>query len=292
MAELWQQTATRLGEELAERYCSKLPVDPFHIANQLDIAVEPLPSDRKTVSGTLVYVESENETIFGIQYATYIDSRGFQNFCVAHELGHFSIPNHPEKILINGIHESNAGFASGDRCEQEADHFAAGLLMPAFLFDPIIDKVQSGLKAIELLAGTCGTSLPATAIRYAQRSPDRVAIIVSEGCYVRYCFMSDEMKEMSGLSWIKKNSSLPRDTVTFSFNQSKDNILQAVRAEGAADFADWFSCNKPYELYEEVVGLGRYGRTLTVLTADEVLDEEELEDEEALVESWTPRFKR
>jgi hypothetical protein len=48
---------------------------------------------------------------------------------------------------------------------------------------------------------------------------------------------------------------------------------------------------------EEVIGLGRYGRTLTVLRcslkSDDDFDaEDEAEDEEYLVEKWTPRLGR
>jgi hypothetical protein len=51
-----------------------------------------------------------------------------------------------------------------------------------------------------------------------------------------------------------------------------------------------------YRVSEEVVGLGEYGRTLTVLTCksltmrvEEAVDDEE---EEAMMESWTPRFRK
>lgn len=288
MSGLWQRNATKLGEALAEEHFSSLPIQPIQLAEKLGIQVEPLPPDRRTVSGILVYAENE----FGIQYATYIGSPGFQNFCVAHELGHYSIPGHPEKLLSNGYHESRAGFSSGDRCEQEADHFAAGLLMPSFLFDPAMDTMQSGIMAIESLCALCETSMTATAIRYAQQTYDPVAVVVSEGHKVCYCFLSDEMKEIKGLSWIKKDTPLPRDTVTYRFNLHENNVLNGNKAEGEASFSHWFSCNHSYELYEEVVGLGRYGKTLTVLTASDLPDQNEPDEEEELLESWTPRFRR
>ena len=65
---------------------------------------------------------------FGIAYATHINSIGFQNFSVAHELGHYFLPGHVEAVLANDdVHDSRAGFASGDRYEMEAEHFAATL---------------------------------------------------------------------------------------------------------------------------------------------------------------------
>jgi hypothetical protein len=43
---------------------------------------------------------------------------------------------------------------------------------------------------------------------------------------------------------------------------------------------------------EDVIGLGSYGKTLTVLYNINVPEPEEEEDEAALIESWTPRFRR
>lgn len=288
MNDLWRRNAIKLGEEQAKEHFCSLPVDPIKLAEKMNIVVEPLPPDRKTVSGILVYVNN----VFGIKYATYIDNQGFQNFCVAHELGHYFLPEHPEKLLLTGVHESHAGFSSADRCELEADHFAAGLLMPAFLFDPLLNKLQSGLRSIETLSRACGTSLTATAIRYAERTADPVAIILSEGASICYCFMSDAMRGIRELSWLKKGLPVPRNTVTYRFNKTQNNILKGSLAEGGTSFSDWFGCDLSYELYEEVKGLGGYGKTLTVLTVDEVLDQDEMDEEDDLIESWTPRFRR
>ncbi|MCZ6656161.1 MAG: hypothetical protein O7C67_02600 [Gammaproteobacteria bacterium] len=46
------------------------------------------------------------------------------------------------------------------------------------------------------------------------------------------------------------------------------------------------------DLYEEVIGLGSYGRSLSVLTIDNLPDDEEIDEEDELLESWTPRFRR
>lgn len=289
MAEIWKSHATKLGEEFAkEQNVTSLPVDPIEIAENIDILVEPLPADKRSVSGMLM--ESNNN--FGIMYASYVDNIGFQNFCVAHELGHYSIPGHYEQLMGNGIHESFAGFVSNEKYELEADHFAAGLLMPSYLFDAELNKHQSGLKAIESLSRKCKTSLTATAIRYAQRTPDPIAIIVSEREVIHYCFMSDELRELSGLTWIKKGSRLSKNTVTSRFNSAPQNILNCNKADGETSLLDWFGSELQYEVFEEVIGLGQYGKTLTVLSLESIPEQEELDEEEELEESWTPRFKR
>ena len=66
-----------------------------------------------------------------------------------------------------------------------------------------------------------------------------------------------------------------------------------ARAEGEVDITTWFGGRRSVTAWEEVIGLGSYGRVLTVLTCPDLVDEDEDEDsDEALEESWTPRFRR
>ncbi len=229
---------------------------------------------------------------FGILYATYLENEGFQRFSIGHELGHYYLPGHPESILSVGPHTSYAGFISKDRYELEADHFAAGLLMPGFLFNPAMDKAGLGLNAIKLLADNCNTSLTSTAIRYAQHTPEAAAVIVSTGNKINYCFMSTTLHEVQGLSWLRKGTPLPLYTLTRTFNSDTNNVVLAKQVEGNTNLQDWFGGDLDIEMLEEVVGLGSYGRTLTVLSISSLPDQEDLEEENELIESWVPRFHR
>ena len=280
--------ATLAAEKVVqERGITALPVDPIAIARDLGIEVRAKPT--QGVSGMLLRVGDA----YGIVYATHIDNVGFQNFSVAHELGHYFLPGHIDAVLAAGdVHESHAGFASGDRYELEADHFAAGLLMPGSLFTDAMRRVGDGLAAIENLAGLCQTSLTATAIRYTQCTRDPMAMVLSTGDRINYCFMSDALKEVDGLNWIRKRELLPKNTATFSFNEDADRVRRADRTENTSDLQDWFGGRHSIEISEEVIGLGSYERTLTVLTAADLPDPEEIEEEERLVESWEPRFRR
>jgi hypothetical protein len=64
-----------------------------------------------------------------------------------------------------------------------------------------------------------------------------------------------------------------------------------LREAGHSNLRDWFEGPHSQEVVEEVIGLGSYGKTLTVLTGMEPPDEIE-DDEEEIEESWTPRFRR
>ena len=273
---------------LKELEIDALPIDPFEIARRLDIELRPLPANVGGASGMLLHVGGE----FGICYPTHVDSDGFKNFSVAHEIGHYRLPEHPDAIFdAQGRHVSHAGFRSADRYEQEADHFAAALLMPTKLFAAATRRAGEGLKAVEKLAGECGTSLEATAIRFAQTNRDPVAVIRSDGRTIDYAFMSGPLQDFPDLDWIRKGTPLPADCVTSGFNADKNNIKNAARAEGTSALQAWFNGPHRQEVVEEVVGLGGYGKTLTVLTGMEPPDEIDDEDDD-LEESWTPTFRR
>jgi len=284
-------TATLAAENVVkERSIMALPVGSIAIARDLGIEVMAKPASAQGVSGMLLRVGNT----FGIAYATHIDNVGFQNFSVAHELGHYFLPGHVDAVLAHGdVHESRAGFASGDRYEMEADHFAAALLMPRSLFANAMRTAGDGLPAIERLAGLCRTSLTATAIRYTQFTKDPMAVVLSTGDRINYCFMSDPLRETSGLRWIRKGEGLSRNTTTFAFNRDPERVRLADRARDASDLQNWFDSDRSIQITEEVIGLGTYGKTLTVLTALDLEEQiEDIAEEEALLDSWTPRFRR
>jgi len=268
---------------------ASLPIDPFAVARDRKIEVVAKPARDAGVSGMLIRVGNE----FAIAYSTHIDNEPFQRFSVSHELGHYFLPGHVDAVMDErGIHESRAGFASNDRYEIEADRFAAGFLMPRQLFFPALQKSGLGLAAVERLAALCETSLHATAIRYTQCARDPVAIVLSVGNRIDHCFMSESLKALGGIDWIRKREAVPRNTPTFAFNQDGENVRRAVRIEDNSNLQDWFGGHRSIEVSEDVIGLGRYGKTLTVLYDIDLPSEDEEEDEAALVESWTPRFRR
>lgn len=234
---------------------------------------------------------------FGIFYSASFSSDGFRRFTVAHELGHYFLDGHYEHIFAEGKirHQSDSGFTSDDHYEREADSFAAALLMPDTLFKIACARVKPGLKAVETLAEQCGTSLTATAIRYAILSDDPITVICSKDNRVQFAFMSDTLKERRGLNWIKKYSSIPEGTATAKFNRDPKNVAQARRVTSSSTMDAWFVCGGSLEVVEEVVGLGNYGRTLTVLWGESLPDpDDEEESEEDDVENMLPsdRWRR
>lgn len=285
-----KQSGERLVRDLGLK---SLPVDPFAIAKDRGIAVQAKPDTAPGVSGMLL----RNGNNFGIMYATHIDNEGFQRFSVAHELGHYFLEGHIDHVLSgDGVHASHAGFVSGDPYELEADQFAAGLLMPGSMFSRAIGGHEAGLAIIETLAGLCRTSLTATAIRYAELTDDAVAVAISTGQTIDFCCLSDGMKSLKQLTWLKKRSPVPSGTATARFNADPARVAAADRDENDIDIRDWLGGVRSVPAMEEIAGLGSYGKTLTVLSCPSIIDDsyrdEDEDDEEALSKSWTPRFRR
>jgi hypothetical protein len=276
---------------LREEGIDRLPVDPFAIASERDILVQAKPDAEPGVSGMLL----RHGNAFGIAYATHIKSEGFRRFSVSHELGHYFLDGHVDQLLKAGFHVSHAGFVTADPYELEADHFAAGLLMPEKPFKAAIDKLDGGLPAIEELADHCITSRTATAIRYAELTRQATAVIVSTGDTIDYCFMSDAMKTLPHLGWLRKGRPLPVGTATAALAANRSDVQAGQRIKDEIDVRDWLGGETCRPVLEESLGLGTYGKVLTVLSSPSIGREDEDDDDEAeeerLVDSWTPRFR-
>jgi hypothetical protein len=283
--------ATQVGEKVArDEGFNSWPICPFAIAARHELHVEKKPPGMKGVSGALIFAEPPI-----IIYSSEHENQGFERFSVSHELGHYFLPGHPDQIRnAGGSHFSRAGFSEGDiSIELEADHFAAGLLLPERLVRKQLDEDQIGLTGIQNLAGDSRASLTAAAIRAAQCARFPICIIVSQGNQVRYAFPSDAFKGLGANVFLRKGSTLPTGSKTLLFNADSANVSGARRVTGECTLRDWFDTDADHGLDEEVVGLGRYDLTLTVLSSEELPTDPDYEDEESdeeLAERWTPKF--
>ncbi len=268
------QEAENEAKSVIERLnITSLPICPFRIAREHGIIVEPKDSDRPGVSGFFIKVGN----VFGIQYATHIKNEGFIRFTIAHELGHYFLPEHPEYLFQDrdGVHESRSGFISDEFHEKQADYFAKELLMPQELFLAALRESGVGFPAITSLASKCKTSITATSIRFAQFAEDPVAVIMSNSNRINWCFISSTLASVKGLRWPRKDSLLPPNTATASFNRDRNNVLSAKYIEAWTRLDYWFEDCSQIEMKEDVVGLGHYGKTLTVLFTNETIDTED-----------------
>jgi Zn-dependent peptidase ImmA (M78 family) len=286
----------RMARQSAEKLVkdegiTMLPVDPIALARKRGIEVEGKPGDHEGVSGMLLRHGND----FMIVYATHIPNPGFQHFSVGHELGHYCLPGHANQLTKDGIHVSRAGFVTNDAYELEADHFASGLLMPEGPFRKAMDRYEPGLDAICAVADLGITSRTATAIRFAELSKSGVAVIVSSGDTIDYCFMSEPMKSLPKLDYIRKGSPLPSGTAASKLAADREAVLAGKQVADEVDVRQWLGGTERVIVSEESIGLGNYGKVLTVLVADKLNEIEDPDDDEEsdddVMERWTPRFR-
>lgn len=276
----------RAQQLIEEKGIDTLPINPFAIAQQSNILVYEKAAIDAGVSGMLV----KSGDSFAIAYATHIPSEGFQRFSVAHELGHYFLPAHCQELFAKGetMHASQAGFRSGIKIEREADEFACGLLMPEKLFLAAARGLDDGLAAVETLATLCKTSLVATAIRLVETAKTPIAVALSLNGQFEFCFLSQAMQEFPQLDWPKKGTHIPGGTVTERLSQNRDAVERGDRDGNENDLRDWFGGVRSITVLEEAIGLGRYGRILTMITCDTYADDSD--EDEDLEERWKPRL--
>lgn len=289
MAGFRLKMATQQGEYIAKEKGEKqFPVNILKIADTEGISVQQTPQVIKGASSMLIMTQDQTQIFYSPQY----DNVGFERFSIAHELGHYFLSGHLEEIMkTGGRHESRCNFAEMISIELEADHFAAGLLMPSPLVQQFLRKSNCNLDTIISLANEAVCSITAVAIRVAECSKIPVAVIVSHADKVVYCFMSESFKGLGKLTYLRKSSPLPHGE-TLKFNRDQDNVLCLRRAEGKTSLEDWFDGSSCIKLREEIMGLGKTGHTLTVLSGEELPRdfEDDWEERDSLEESWTPRF--
>ncbi|MEX0829366.1 MAG: ImmA/IrrE family metallo-endopeptidase [Nitrospirales bacterium] len=291
MAGFRLKMATQHGEKIAKDFgFNDFPINPFKIARREKIEVQAKPPEFKGVSGALIFANDKVTLIYSQQH----NNPGFENFSICHELGHYFLSGHPDEIIKHGgTHLSRANFTEGlSSIELEADHFASGLLMPYSLVRKHLSRQQIGLDGIITLADEAKCSRTSAAIRAAECSEYPVAIIMSQQDKVAYAFMTDGFKSLGKLTYLRKGSPLPA-SATRTFNKNPENILNMQRTCGETTLADWFDGQRKIALDEEVLGLGKYGYTLTVLSSEDLpvdSDDADYDEDEELEESWTPRF--
>ena len=271
--------------KLIEHDSMQLPVRPIRFAEEkLGIIVQSFSPDEPDISGFLMLCGGK----FGIGYSTAIANRGFQNFTVAHELGHYFIDGHTDALLSEGLHLSKSGFISADVYEREADVFATEFLMPWKLIAPLVDRSVQGYPAITAISENCGSSIVASAIRYTAVANEPVAVIVSYEGEVEFMTASADFKQIPGIEWLRRGQLLPPSVPSASYSDREDWILQCGFAEEGSLLSSWFPGAAAIEVEEDVVGLGNYGRLLTVLIANWELPEEDEEEEKEVdyIDRW------
>ena len=253
-----------------------LPIHPEEICREKGIHYshhEQLPTG---FWGALLRLPENGQ--FVILVSASCPTTGHRRFSAGHELGHYHLSGHLNALLSSGHHYSGPPDQATDRFELEANTFASELLMPEPLVTPIVDNAEIGLTSVRAIAGRCETSLTSAALRYSRLAPDPVAIIVSSEGMVEFSSISESLWDYPGVAGRhpKRGEDLVRGTAAYRLAGSPERVRGGADDSDTAALELWFpACTTGGELVEESMGLGRYGRVLTVLSAEELPDFED-----------------
>lgn len=239
------------------------PVDVFGIATRENISLCPVTKCSSDFWGRIEYHTEVNR--FLLYYPDNLDAAETRvRFSIAHELGHFFIPEHREVLMSGKTHNSQPGFICDEPMEREADAFAAALLIPSILLKKKMarDSLLT-LEQVLAVAKECNASRECSAIRYTKFTEEPCVVVISENGVVKYGISSDEAHAMG--YWISKGSKIPTCSATSSA-ESTTNISEKKFCSKT-----WFPASfREIDMWEESVSLGYGGLILTLLSWDAV----------------------
>lgn len=212
-----------------------------------------------------------------------------QRFTIAHEIGHFLIPTHGARAQCAKTDMSVFKSQDPNRAkEAEANRFAASLLMPRKLLSSHMRQLGSPeTEHILVLKSRYGVSKEAMARRYVDISDHSCAVIFSRSGLVRSFSKSDSFPFLE----LAKDQPLPNGSLSARGKGEQGHLSEWTEATPET----WLGSSRRLRgktIYEQYLQQAD-GYRLTMLTIeDDPADEEDVEEEGDLEESWTPRFRR
>jgi hypothetical protein len=195
---------------------------------------------------------------------------GRARFTLAHELGHYFIDEH-RRALQSGrapSHPSFTDYQSRNPVENEADHFASNLLMPADRFVKAAKRTALGLDAILSLKDTFGTSITSTAIRYTQLDILPCALVKWNVDGFAWKWFSPSTYTAGIRATVRTMESVPRDSATGKAlagdTPPQKGFFQCGTSASAWFPGIWAGSAKDLVFIEQAIPLGEFG-VLTLL---------------------------
>lgn len=210
-----------------------------------------------------------------ITISTAVQNAQRRRFSIAHEVGHLEMHTQLRKVFVctpGDIRDTNGQRTTDDLMEQEANAFAANLLMPARFFAPLCAGSDPDLEVIAELARTFDTSLTATAIRYSDLCDAACAVVYATQGSVKWYHTSPAFREL-GLRLDTRGRLSPLTVATRCFDGEMTQALPR-RVKAAA----WLA-GGPYPpqatLIEHAWAMPAYDAVLSLLWIDRDLQRTE-----------------
>jgi Zn-dependent peptidase ImmA (M78 family) len=230
------------------------------IAGEFGIDVLYRPAE--SYDGALLRIRDAQRGCIVINSRIREESR--KRFTLAHELGHFVLPGQQEVSAPCKQQRIENWDADLYRPELEANRFAAEILMPRGLMAEFVQSEPS-LESIRSIAQLCGTSLTASAVRLITLTPHRAAVVWSQDQKILWSKLSEGF-----VRWIRKGE--VRENSFAAQCYRKQCIPDQLAPVPASAWLHEKGLREGAQIWEQSVGLKRYGAVLSLLVIIEAVE--------------------
>ncbi len=217
-----------------------------------------------------------------------INEPGKKRFVAAHELGHFELHEKRDQLALCLQSDFLNWYHAAQPDENEANEFAAELLLPEDLFAPRAVTLPPTLETIEELAGLFRTTLTATSIRFVESTPERCAVVVSENGKIKWFRASDDFGY-----FLTPGTRLHENSYAADYFNGK-HIQQGPNTVRADAWLRGGKLRRDSYIKESSRALSRYEQVITLLWVDQDIDNFDPDEEEPKYDPdhFTPDGKR
>lgn len=193
--------------------------------------------------------------IFGTQDRAVVSvncrsSVGRQRFSLAHELGHWKF-HRGQSLLCRA--SDIGGEKGGSQPERVANDYAANLLMPGFLFDPMIAESSFNVAAIDKLAEAFTVSRTAAVIRFVRRSLHAL-MFVTYNQHGRGWFCTSP--RLQGVIWPRRELDPQSPAFSLIYGRGKpDSAMRKAPADHWIEGIPAKRCDLQYQAYSTSTGI-------------------------------------
>ncbi|MHB8884706.1 MAG: ImmA/IrrE family metallo-endopeptidase [Methylovirgula sp.] len=262
----------------------EIPIPLAQIADDLGIT-EIIGKATGSFEGVLVTNNAKTTGLIAYNEDSRVERR---RFTIAHELAHFLLPFHGENAQCAKADMSVITNQEGrQKREAEANRFAAALLMPEKLFASDIRRLRAPeISHIVSLAERYNVSKESAARRYTELCDHLCAVVFSQNGLARYA------PRKSGFPYVDvaKGGSLPSNSIS----AKGDGEVGYISDWSETAPETWLGPSARFRgkiLYEQYL-VQADGYRMTMLTLDDIPDEDEPDEDDGLENSWSPRFRR
>lgn len=265
---------TTVAELTAQTFVEKFGIDCGQRLDQVaeGLGLRIMERDAHGYDGALL-------RIVGIPLGTIVVRSSIRQparkrFTLAHEIGHYVLPNQQE------LRQPCAGrdienWASGtSAAEVDANRFAAEILMPRVAIAELVKRAPT-LSVASDIAAQCGVSLTAASYRLAELSTHRTAVVVSRRRSVDWYYASEEFGRA-----VRRG---PLDPGTVAHDLFKGEAAPTGVVDVAAE--SWLfpeGLRRKASIREDSILMPSYDMVLTLLDIFEPIEEWDEEDESGL----------